>query len=247
MAKNIKEELESLKAYLQKTLDTTNKYRKLFEADGVIDSREKERLDKLTDMVAKIKVVISEKEKTLANASTSPVAPESPTTPETTPAPESSTPPSSTAVTGEEVTRLTELVDDIPTTGLNGSVKASENRAKASDDYLKEKKDVLNAAAQEHQMPVSILSAITSRESDGKGALRSLTYFKTTPAKQLQKIKDCIVAKLKGYNYHKLEDFQASKYYKYSLSDLPGLTAEDKVWGDHGYGFGVTQFDIRWH
>jgi len=236
MAKNIKEELKSLRAYLQKTVETTDKYRKLFEADGVIDSKEQARLDKLAKMVAKIEAVIDEKEKDLDSTPESAAAPGS-AAPMNTPA----------AVTGEEVTRLTELVDDIPTTGLNGSVKESENRAKASDAYLKEKEDVLNAAAQEHQMPVSILSAITSRESDGKGALRSLTYFNTTPAKQLQKIKDCIVDKLTGYNYHTIEQFKESKYYQYTLSDMKGLTADDKVWGDHGFGFGVTQFDIRWH
>jgi peptidoglycan hydrolase-like protein with peptidoglycan-binding domain len=242
MAKNIQKELESLRTYLQKVLDTTSKYRKIFEADGVIDSREQARLDKLAEMVTKIEAVIDEKEASI-NTSTNTVTSENTPTPESTSTPENT----STPVTGEEVTRLTELVDDIPTTGLNGSVTASENRAKASDAYLKEKEDVLNAAAQEHQMPVSILSAITSRESDGKGALKSLTYFNTTPAKQLQKIKDAIVSKLSGYNYHSIEEFQASKYYKYTLSDMKGLTPDDKVWGDHGFGFGVTQFDIRWH
>ncbi len=212
--------------------------KELFNSDGVIDKEEKVQLLLLESYIDKIKSSLSDSGSDSSTKGTpAPGDTDKPKTGGTIP-----------PVTGEKVSRLRGLVSEIPTKGLKkGGKKASTDRAKASEAAIKEKSAALSASAQKNQVPVNLLSAIISRETDGKSSLKSLTDFETTPAKHFKKITGIITKNLTGYNFKDKNAFLASKYGKYKLSDLPGLNATDKVWGDHAHGFGITQFDIRWH
>ncbi|MCP4440356.1 MAG: hypothetical protein GY810_15530 [Aureispira sp.] len=148
-----------------------------------------------------------------------------------------------------DAAKANESILDIKTNGSKSTtlykpykgVEASEKAAALHKKNVVKQKENLVNAGEKHGVAPAVLGAIMSRETGGGSALRSLKQFGLSKNDMIARIKKAI----SGNSAFDKETKE--KYANLKASDLAGLDDNEKIWGDHGYGYGLMQFDVRYH